>query len=307
MDSTCGSQLRIWLFLVSVQLSFQLSQRHDCTITRQRRNIEAFFDCNQGLVMAALHSRCEHHIFDLLVSSFLESFFPRLFSAVAYWMSTIRGVCVMRSINFLLTYLLTYYHTSTHENTGSKKSPKIRHLRTIAQLCRAISSQLRHVSTIGKKLVKQQYLLHISPQYGKLRPTNGWDRFTSLGHPSKFQWVLRLAFVTATTSLIGGQPNFARCLAISWAGTLYIHFRRLLPRQNFSWYKIHFTSKSCILLYWQRYPILAAFCRALQQWASAKLCGMVQGMELKDFHRGRHHLYSAGRPSRWASAHILVG
>jgi len=30
---------------------------------------------------------------------------------------------------------------------------KTRHLRTIAQLCQAISSQLRHVSTIGKKLV----------------------------------------------------------------------------------------------------------------------------------------------------------
>jgi len=37
------------------------------------------------------------------------------------------------------------------ENTGRKKSPKIRCLGTIAQLCRAISLQLRHVSTIGKK------------------------------------------------------------------------------------------------------------------------------------------------------------
>jgi len=45
------------------------------------------------------------------------------------------------------------------ENTRCKKSPNIRHLRTIAQLCRAISSQLRHVSTVGKKL--QQYLLHM--------------------------------------------------------------------------------------------------------------------------------------------------
>ena len=35
-------------------------------------------------------------------------------------------------------------------NAGPKKSPKIRHLGTIAQLCRAISSQLRHVSTTGK-------------------------------------------------------------------------------------------------------------------------------------------------------------
>jgi len=47
------------------------------------------------------------------------------------------------------------------ENAGPKKSPKIGHLGTIAQLCRAISSQLRQVSTIGKKIVKQQYLLHM--------------------------------------------------------------------------------------------------------------------------------------------------
>jgi len=31
------------------------------------------------------------------------------------------------------------------------------HFGTIAQLCRAIYSELRHVSTIGKKVVKQQY------------------------------------------------------------------------------------------------------------------------------------------------------
>ena len=52
-------------------------------------------------------------------------------------------------------------------NTGRKIVTKNRHLGTIAQLCRAISSQLRHVSTIGKKLVKQQYVLQISPQYGE--------------------------------------------------------------------------------------------------------------------------------------------
>jgi len=38
-------------------------------------------------------------------------------------------------------------------NAGRKKSPKIRHLHTIVQLCRAISSWLRHVSTVGKKLL----------------------------------------------------------------------------------------------------------------------------------------------------------
>jgi len=55
---------------------------------------------------------------------------------------------------------------------------------SVAQLCRVISSQLRHISTIGKKLVKQQYLIHKSSQYGELQPTSGWDLFVSFGHPS---------------------------------------------------------------------------------------------------------------------------
>jgi len=50
-----------------------------------------------------------------------------------------------------------------------------------------------------------------------------------LGHPSKFQRVSRLAFVPAATSLTGGQPKFARRFSVSWAGTLYIQFRGLLP------------------------------------------------------------------------------
>jgi len=124
----------------------------------------------------------------------------------------------------------------------------------------------------------------------------------SLRHPSKFQWVSRLAFITAATSLTGGQPNFAQCLAVSWAGTLYIRLQGLLPLTEFcpvTRCNIHFTSKSCVLLQWQHY------CMALQPQASAKLCGVVQGMELRNFRRGCH-LYSAGWPSRWALAHILV-
>jgi len=88
---------------------------------------------------------------------------------------------------------LDVYHTSTHgvalvrisdaglkraargslKNTGRKNVAKNRHLGIIAQFCRALSSQLRHASTIGKKLVKQQYLLHMCSQYGELRPTSG--------------------------------------------------------------------------------------------------------------------------------------
>jgi len=87
------------------------------------------------------------------------------------------------------------------------------------------------MSTIGKKLVKQQYVLQMSAQYGELWPTSGWDRFGSFGHPYEFQRVSRLGSITARYSSSGRRPNFV----------------------------------------------------ALD--------------------RGRH-LYSAGRPSRWALAHI---
>jgi len=93
-------------------------------------------------------------------------------------------------------------------NARPKKIAKSRHLGTIAQLCRAMSSQLRHVSTMGK-IVKQQYLPQMSSQYGELRPTNGWDRFGSLGHPCKFQRVSHLGSVTARHSSSGRQQNFA--------------------------------------------------------------------------------------------------
>jgi len=83
---------------------------------------------------------------------------------------------------------------------------------------------------------------------------------------------------------------------------IYIYtfsFQGLLPWQNFAQCKIHFTSKSCICLYWQHY------CTALQQRASAKLCGVIQGMEFRNFRIWRP-LYLAGQPSRWGSAHFLV-
>ena len=91
----------------------------------------------------------------------------------------------------------------------TQKWRKNRHLGTIPQLCRAISSQLRHASTIGKKLVRQQYLLHMSSQYGEFRLTSGWDRFGSLGHPSYFQRLPHLGTITARQSSSERQPNYA--------------------------------------------------------------------------------------------------
>jgi len=100
-------------------------------------------------------------------------FFPRLISAAADWMSAILPHMVWPCLSANLRCRSETCCTRLTENTGRKKVAKNRHLGTIAQLCRAVSSQLRHVSTIGNKLVKQQYVLHMSPQYGELRPTSG--------------------------------------------------------------------------------------------------------------------------------------
>ena len=102
-------------------------------------------------------------------------------------------------------------------------------------------------------------------QYGELRSTNSWDRFGSLGHQANFSWFHVLASLypvytiqpvvkpvsqpvsqpvwkqvvscklgfTAPTSLSGDQPNFARCLAVSWAGTLCTHFTGSCPLTEF--------------------------------------------------------------------------
>jgi len=74
------------------------------------------------------------------------------------------------------------------ENTERKKSLKSRHLRTIAQFCWAVSSQLRHVSTIGKKMLNSNIsstcshnMANFGP--GPLTADIGWR---VLGTPANF-------------------------------------------------------------------------------------------------------------------------
>jgi len=70
--------------------------------------------------------------------------------------------------------------------------------------------------------------------------------------------------------------------------------------------KVHFASKSCVLLHWQHY------CTALEQQASAKLCTRNEITELSllvIFNRGRH-LYSEGGHHLQQSPHsscVFVG
>ena len=108
---------------------------------------------------------------------------------------------------------------------------------------------------------------------------------------SKFQQVLRIAFVTAATPLNGGQPNFARCLAVFWAGTLLIHFRWICSVTDF------FPGAKFTLRPSLAFPYIGIVTARHSSNGRQPNCGVQQRAP---------HLYSAERRSRWASAHILV-
>jgi len=83
--------------------------------------------------------------------------------------------------------------TRLAENTGRKKVAKNRHLGTIAPLYRAISSQLRHISTIGKNLLSinmSSTCPHNMVNFGPLTAETG---STIWGTPANFNWFRVLA------------------------------------------------------------------------------------------------------------------
>jgi len=125
----------------------------------------------------------------------------------------------------------------------------------------------------AKKLLKQQYLLQMSPQYGELRPTNGWDRFGRWGTPTNNGYASSLHYCSDFAHWRPTKPCMTFGRLLGWYTIKYIYiFGSCCPWRNFARYKIYFASKSCILLYSQRY------CTALNQRASAKFWGMLQGM-----------------------------
>jgi len=70
------------------------------------------------------------------------------------------------------------------------------------------------------------------------------------------------------------SPEANQTLQDVWLSPALAHhiyiFGGSCPWRDFARCKIHFASKSCAILYWQRY------CTTMEQWASAKLCHVVQ-------------------------------
>jgi len=160
---------------------------------------------------------------------------------------------------------------------------KNRRLSTIAQLCRAISSQLRYVSTIGKKFVKQQYLLRMSPQYGELGLLAAEIVSLVWGTPATFNGFRILALLLQRRCWTEANQT----LHDVWPSPGLEHYIYIFggycPIMEFFRCKIHFaSSKSCAILFWYRY------CTALEQWARAKLRRCAQGATY--IRQGDHHI-----------------
>jgi len=158
-------------------------------------------------VMGALCNRAGHYIF-VLWFLLLSSFYLSIFLLIS-------SPNVSRS-------RLDVYHTSAHgvtsvriQDAGLKLTArgylKIRDAKSRQKIAIWASSHnfvglyLRNWGTCwqSEKPVKQQYLLHMCLHYGELRPTSGWDRSRSLGHPANFSGFRILAALLHGTLVVG--------------------------------------------------------------------------------------------------------
>ena len=134
-----------------------------------------------------------------------SSFFPRLMSAVADWLST---TWCGPSAN--LECRSEMCCTRLAGNAGPKKSPKIRHLCTITQLCWATSSQLSHILTIRKNLLNR-YISSTWPHnivnFGPLAAEICWQVW---GTPANFNKFQVLAALLHGTQVVGVSQTLQR-------------------------------------------------------------------------------------------------
>jgi len=120
---------------------------------------------HEHVFMATLCNRAGHIYFHPVVCS--SSFFSfRLISPVADWMSTTLPPWCGLSAN--LECRSETCCTRLAGNAGCKKSPSAHHRTTLSGYIVTTKARIDN----RKKLVKEQYLLQLSPQYGELLSTS---------------------------------------------------------------------------------------------------------------------------------------
>jgi len=180
-------------------------------------------------------------------------------------------------------------------NTGcknvAKKLPSAQH----CTIYRAESSQLRHVLTIGKKLVKQQYLLQTSLQYAELQPLTADIDTGVWGTPANFNGFHVLASLLQWYR----SPEANQTLHDVWPSpglvfwyTIYIHFRGFFPPDRIL-PGAEITLHPSLVFFYIRSVTAGHSSSGLSQTLRRGT-----RMEVSNFRRGRH-LYSSWQPLRW--------
>ena len=139
------------------------------------------------------------------------------------------------------------------------------------------------VSTIGK-ILKQQYVFHMSSQYGELRPTNHQPNIAQDVWPSAIHFM-------------GSYPLTEFCPV---QNSLYIQVLRspiLTALLN--------GTPAAGVSQTLRCGKNVLFLTAMLPCCDGEIKLYIKGMELLNFDKERH-LYSARLLSLWASAHILI-
>ena len=149
-----------------------------------------------------------------------------------------------------------------------KKVAKNRHLCTIAQLCRAISSQLRHVSISGRNLLSSNISStcpHNMVNFGLLAA----DIISLVwGTPANFNGFRVLASLLQRRRSTEANQTLHNVWPLPGLVDYIYIFGGCCSVTEFARCKIHFASSSLALSYSQRY------CTAVEQWPRAKLCGV---------------------------------
>ena len=138
---------------------------------------------------------------------FLLSFFPRLISAVADWMSAILPHMVWPWCEFRMQ-VWNMLHVACWKYKTQKsyqKSPSGHHRTTLSGYIFATKACIGNRRKTSSAAIRPPHVLTI----WRTLPTNGWDRFGSLGHPCKFQRVSRLGSVFVRHCSSERQPYFA--------------------------------------------------------------------------------------------------
>jgi len=179
---------------------------------------------------------------------------------------------------------------AARRNTGCKKSPKIRHLSTISQICRAVSSQLKYVSTIGKNLLNSNISFicpHNMVNVGPFAAEIGLPVWCAPANFNGFRVLASLlqrrrsTEVSQTLHTVWPSPHIYTSVYIFGA----LAPNGVLQRAKFT----------------LRLSLAFSYIGSVNARHSSSGCQP----NFTTLNRGCH-LYSAGPPSRWALAHILV-